>query len=234
MRIPKKSRLVLAAVVASGLVWFVWPRERSLMERAVRVAAAGNVAGTPLPETYFWLTGRRVAIARKDAQFGYQFVACDITRGAEVPLTDSELNELPHLASRYAQQLADRAGAISALAGPSPAPHGIGGKMPPGAYMDDAARSYRGNRLAWLLKFERPAGFPPWLLRMMPALKRPARSVLELWISDGQGRKFRRIGVLEAVMDSQYAPFSHGLQWAPDDTRVSFIHRGLLYTLPVD
>ncbi len=112
-------------------------------------------------------------------------------------------------------------------------PHSVSISLPPelwsvGSTVHGMALSPTGDRLAW---FFEPSG--NWQT--------------QLWISHADGTQMRLVGRQQAHVDparsgdmSQYSIMSLSyllpltLQWTPDGKRISFLYKGVLYTVPAD
>jgi hypothetical protein len=99
------------------------------------------------------------------------------------------------------------------------------------------AMSAVGNRLAWLTG---SAGKDKTRAGSLP-------DIITLWTSDEYGRNMKAVGKIDVKRqgfatheEARAHPFyvydfmPQFLKWLPDGKRVSFLLRGILYTVPVD
>lgn len=108
------------------------------------------------------------------------------------------------------------------------------------AYPPEVALSRKGNRIAVLIHAnQEPSPFTQFLRRWLPFLPRPSmpvpKDIQELWMCEKEGKRRRKIGFYrrKTGFDPASVPIRY-VQWTPDGKRLSFVHNGILYTVPAD
>jgi hypothetical protein len=101
--------------------------------------------------------------------------------------------------------------------------------FPSGALAVEAEISPRGDRIAWLFDFHAFSPLTP-LRRVLPFLHQAAGQTHgEIWVSDIHGDEMHPLitGGSGAQADDP-----HFVRWTPDQSRISFVCRDSLYTVP--
>jgi len=86
--------------------------------------------------------------------------------------------------------------------------------------------SPNGDRIAWTCTEKCKPGLGAFLHRYIPRWPDPAREIVSLWISDLDGRHFRKIGHLPATDEDG---LSLAFEWLPNGRQLSFVRNGALY-----
>jgi hypothetical protein len=104
-------------------------------------------------------------------------------------------------------------------------------KLPPNAELQEVEFAPQGDRAAWLI---RQQSVPPWsafLHRLISSY--PAKPIVvgSIWISRIDGTEMHELGHQRGTDGGQAADDLH---WLPDGKHLSYLYKGLVYTVPVE
>jgi hypothetical protein len=111
--------------------------------------------------------------------------------------------------------------------------------LPQDARPYEVAISPSGDKLAWLLWFDKPSSYPRWMRPWLPPAMTRDQNTVALYTSLCDGRGMRLIGQIPLTNQSRVFPSAMAaglgsLEWTPDGKRLSFIYSNALYTVPAD
>ncbi len=106
-------------------------------------------------------------------------------------------------------------------------------RLPVPAQLRLVSVSRQGNRLAWLLQYDKGSTAETILHRILPAVIVHPHPTLGLFVSSVDGTGMVEIGHKAVVPAKPFDPEIANVQWLPGDRRVSFICNDALYTVAV-
>jgi hypothetical protein len=122
-----------------------------------------------------------------------------------------------------------------ALTAPTVSPHhwNMHSKAP--AEVTNLQVSPDGKHIAWTLMRKQEVAWQAYLHRILPRIAVESQPRWEIWLSDTESEKMRRIGyeeISKSKEDDYFYPPK--LQWLPDGKRLGFVYNAILYTLAVE
>lgn len=117
---------------------------------------------------------------------------------------------------------------------PSPlSPYTVTIKLPMPSDCREIVISTKRDRLAWLLGYDMTSPLETFLHRIIPGFHSRPKPALGIWVSALDGSHMVEIGHVPILGDSLDDQTATNIQWVPGDTRLSLLHYGALYTVPV-
>lgn len=117
---------------------------------------------------------------------------------------------------------------ISTSAAAARPPHVFWVPVPLHSRRMQCALSPGGDRLAWIVVT--PTRSPPFLARALALLHVPLGEQASVWVGDLDGSAPRQVACIGL---KQNEPIPAQLAWTPDNKRLSYLHDGALWTVPV-
>jgi hypothetical protein len=104
--------------------------------------------------------------------------------------------------------------------------------VPSGASVIQATVSPQGDRVVYLLDFDRVAPIARLLARLLPAGRLPHYREAGIWTSRLDGSRMREVGHIRVPADVDWAdgPLTD-LEWLPDEKHLSFAYQNALWTV---
>jgi len=102
--------------------------------------------------------------------------------------------------------------------------------MPKNALPVVAEPSGQNSTILYDLRFETIPPLMGWLHRILPRIPATPRITEGLWVSRVDGTGMREIGHVSGANDRCL----EDIEWLPDGKHISFVYRGMLYTVPTE